>query len=123
MITFKIFKKLCEERQRGILYHYTTHENARSILNDNKLVPGGFDKNSPISFTRNKNLHKTSGRNHIRNGVRTNMSFEIDGDKLSNNRKIKPLNTLGRWHNTDSLLFVTNPKKKLQEKLKILKII
>ena len=85
---------LNESKQVGILYHYTYYEALVKILESGKLLSGYNDKYgspanpiSDISFTRNKNFHKTraklvSGPPHCR--------IVIDGDKLSNNYSIQP---------------------------------
>jgi len=90
--TFEQF--LNESKQVGILYHYTYYEALVAILTSGKLLSGENDKYaslanpiSDISFTRNKNFHKTraklvSGPPHCR--------LVIDGDKLSNSYSIQP---------------------------------
>jgi hypothetical protein len=102
MITYKQF--ILEARQRGSLYHYTSLEGVNGILNNNEIkVPVNAVH---VSLTRNKNLHtdnthggypEESNRKKIkpslgnsRHGVPTDVSLEINGNKLSNKRRIKP---------------------------------
>lgn len=74
---------LNEMKQVGILYHYTNIINLLSILTTNKLI----SKNVPyISFTRDKLFHKNTRYNI--GGMECRLV--IDGNKLSNNYKIKP---------------------------------
>jgi hypothetical protein len=91
LYTFEEF--LNESKQVGILYHYTYYEALVKILESGKLLSGLNDKGSianpvsDISFTRNKNFHKTraklvSGPPHCR--------LVIDGDKLSNTYSLQP---------------------------------
>ena len=78
--------RLVEMKQVGTLYHYTSIPALLNILKQNslKINPSGRPY---ISFTRNKNFHKTA-----RFGLGGNMDCVIivDGDKLSNNYKIEP---------------------------------
>lgn len=79
------FSKILEAKQVGILYHYTSLDNAINILKQNVLQTG--EELSYISFTRNKNFHKVK-----REGIITDMKFIINGDKLSEKYKIQPFN-------------------------------
>ena len=76
--------KLLEAKQVGILYHYTSIENAIQICHDDELRPGEFEG---VSFTRNKDFHKVQ-----REEIATGVQFVIDGDKLSENYKVQPFN-------------------------------
>lgn len=89
-------KILKEFKQRGILYHYTNFGSALEILKENKLNPTTQYKNPNerffcISVTRDKNFHKTADREAFGIGG-INVRFELDGDKISEHYKIKPLN-------------------------------
>lgn len=98
MIKYKKLKELCEATQRGSVYHYTTADNAHEILKGDTLY--GSEMNDPpsVSTTRNKDFHKTSykwkGRK-MKGGVATDVSLELDGDKISQTKKIKPFSYLG----------------------------
>jgi hypothetical protein len=79
VITFKDY--LIEAKQVGILYHYTPIITAYQLVTNNKLGYG-----SQVSFTRDKNFHI-----HHRAAIDTEqLRFVLDGDKLSENYKIKP---------------------------------
>ena len=85
MKSFKEF--ITEAKQVGTLYHYTSDFSAGNILSNNKLK----SKKGIISFTRDKNFHKDANDGGgKRNGVPTDVSFELDGDKLSNRHKTTP---------------------------------
>lgn len=96
------FEEFClnEEKQVGIIYHYTSLWSLLDILKDNFLiaktdvfnsVPEGFKH---ISFTRDKNFHKSPTRDSDGIGG-TSVRIVIDGDKLSNKYKIEPYNYFG----------------------------
>ena len=94
MKTFKQF--ISEAKQVGSLYHYTNAGGAKAILKSNSLKASGQNSNGAsehVSATRDKNLHKTAtnqyGYRH-RRGVPMDVSFELDGDKISNNHKLSP---------------------------------
>ena len=94
MLRFKEF--LLEGKQRGDLHHYTSAKYAIDILNDNRL---GLDFPSEnVSLTRNKNFHKQSRATAIdrsknnRLGGPTDVSFVLDGDKITDNYKVNPKN-------------------------------
>ena len=77
----KRFKEyLLERKQVGTIYHYTTIKNFPDILITNKLK----SIYKQVSFTRDKNFHKTE------RSVGTEIRFTIDGDKLSDKYKINP---------------------------------
>ena len=86
MISFKIF--YTEAKQVGILYHYTGIFSLPRIIFENKL---GTEHVNYISFTRDKHFHKYDRHGIIADECR----IVIDGDKLSNNYKIKPYNYFG----------------------------
>jgi hypothetical protein len=76
--------KLLEAKQVGILYHYTSIENAIKICKDNMLRPMNYET---VSFTRDKNFHGVQ-----RDSIACGVKFVVDGDKLSENYKIQPFN-------------------------------
>ena len=81
---------LNEAKQVGVIYHYTELSSFFRILETNTLR-GLISKYSKgISFTRNKNFHKSSNRYIM--GI--DVSFVVDGNKLSNNYKIVPFQDL-----------------------------
>ena len=71
-------------KQVGILYHYTNFYHLLSILNGNILKSGIVGRDN-ISFTRDKNFLSSE---RLIEG--TQCCLVIDGDKLSNDYKIKP---------------------------------
>jgi hypothetical protein len=85
IISYKLF----EGKNIGILYHFTSIENLMEIINNNELI-GGLDRDSDISLTRDKNFIDTSGAAGL--GCNSECRIVIDGNKLSNNYKIKPHN-------------------------------
>ena len=79
------YKSLFEAKQVGVLYHFTRLGSLEKILQENILYMSRQWKN--ISFTRNKNLISNS------NYLKENKAFArivVDGDKLSNDYKIRP---------------------------------
>lgn len=88
----KSFKNyITEEKQVGIIYHYTSIENALRIVDMNRLNRStNIDEEGEpdyISFTRDKHFHR-----HYREGVGTDCRFIVDGTKLSRRYKFKPHN-------------------------------
>ena len=82
----KSFKQyFLEAKQVGILYHYTTIENAFKISRIDTLITSGHW----CSFTRDKHFHKYG---HDIGG--DECRFIIDGDKLSHHYRLKPHNDL-----------------------------
>jgi len=86
-------RPLLEGKQLGILYHYIETPNFEEILKRDRFPPGKFKQPMPgtkeliggVSLTRLKNDSKMKswfGR----------VIFALDGDKLSQNYKIKPVN-------------------------------
>jgi hypothetical protein len=75
---------LAEEKQVGILYHYTYIENLVAITDTQTLRPMDYDG---ISFTRNKHLHRTAD-----GSIGEEARFVIDGNKLSRKYKVRPFN-------------------------------
>jgi hypothetical protein len=82
MKPFKEF--ITEAKQVGIIYHYTYIENLVAITDTQTLRPMEYDG---ISFTRNKNLHRTAD-----GSIGEEARFIIDGNKLSNDYKVRPFN-------------------------------
>ena len=93
-------KKINESKQLGFLYHVTTLEKACSILESNTLYSLGNtivveDKwVECISTTRNKNFIYD-----IRNKIGKYVQFVLDGDKISENYKIKSHDYWRRQYN------------------------
>jgi hypothetical protein len=87
---------LNEGKQVGPLYHYTSTDALKSILQSNK-IKGSFmyEVNKKelygVSTTRNKNFQYDPQR--------TNVRITLDGDKLSNNYKITPRDYWERQYN------------------------
>ena len=97
-----LLKEITEGKQVGILYHYTSKDGLKGILDSNQLKATeeyylGHDLYY-ISFTRNKNFHK-KGANW---NVKTDYRITIDGDKLSNQYKIHPFAYVPGWDYTDN---------------------
>lgn len=78
----KLIDLLNEGKQVGSLYHFTSLSGGEDIIKSNTLKPINYDS---ISLTRDKNLYKIS--DYIEGGL---VRLTLDGDKLSNNFKIKP---------------------------------
>jgi hypothetical protein len=93
---------LQEGKQVGLLYHYTTANGLKGILQSNKINTSeeNYLGNELyyISFTRNKNFHKKGAKF----GVSTEYRIALDGDKLSNKYKIKPFAYIPGWDIEDS---------------------
>jgi len=88
MIKFK--RLLKEAKQVGTLYHFTSFDSLKSILQSN-IIRGSWGnedvKGKYVSTTRNKNLWKTDpnlGAEELQ------VALVLDGDKLSNKYKIRP---------------------------------
>jgi hypothetical protein len=95
-IATTIREYLNENKQVGLLYHFTNLSSLNKILDENKMN-GSFmyEENGielyGVSTTRNKNLNYDSQKNNIR--------ITLNGDKLSNNYKIKPRDYWNREYN------------------------
>lgn len=72
----KLIDLLNEGKQVGILYHYTENWLLKQIIETNTLL-------APISFTRHQS-------DWVRQFTDGESIIVIDGDKLSNNYKVKP---------------------------------
>lgn len=87
---------LLEAKQVGIIYHYTSYNNAIDILKSGKLrsdIGGALgrldDPFYAISFTRDKNFHKVA-RNLTDVGNNIPCRFTFDGDSMSNKYAFNP---------------------------------
>jgi hypothetical protein len=98
----KLTDLLHEAKQVGLLYHYTSENGLKGILQSNKLnASTEFYKGHElyyVAFTRNKNFHKKSNNW----GVKTDYRITIDGDKLSNKYKIQPFAYIPGWNYEDN---------------------
>ena len=88
---------LNEGKQVGLLYHYTSTNGLKGILQSNRI--NASEENYLgnelyyISFTRNKNFHKKGSKF----GVQTEYRITLYGDKLSNKYKIRPFAYRPGW--------------------------
>ena len=93
---------LNESKQVGPLYHYTSADGLKGIIQSNRI--NASEENYLgnelyyISFTRNKNFHKKGSKF----GVKTEYRITLDGDKLSNKYKIRPFAYIPGWDIEDS---------------------
>jgi hypothetical protein len=91
-----------EGKQVGPLYHYTSADGLKGILQSNKINTSeeNYLGNELyyISFTRNKNFYK-KGSNF---GVKTDYRITLDGDKLSDKYKITPFAYRPGWNYEDN---------------------
>jgi hypothetical protein len=72
----KLIDLLNEGKQVGILYHYTENWLLKQIIETDTLL-------APVSFTRRQS-------NWVRDFTNGESIIVVDGDKLSNNYKIRP---------------------------------
>jgi hypothetical protein len=89
--SYKYNDDLEEAKQAGILYHWTSLKNLEDIIKTNTIRPAYSefdDEDNGVSLTRSKNKHQF--------GIAeaADCVIVLDGDKLSNNYKIKPYNDL-----------------------------
>lgn len=85
----KLADLLQEAKQVGTIYHHTIYYNASNIVGTNKLCSSNApfkDGTYGISFTRDRAFHSKFTSNEGGSQCR----FVIDGDKLSQNYKIRP---------------------------------
>lgn len=95
-----ILKEINEGKQVGTLYHFTSLNGLYGILKDGFIKP---NYENQISTTRNKNIVDTSAFFEYSGGQVT-IILELDGDKISNNYKIKPY-----YHDEDTDPSERNP--------------
>lgn len=85
-----------ESKQVGIIYHFTKINAIKTLLNDKEMSKYGCDILTFASY--NKHLSTTRDFNMADNPLGTfnpstyNIRIAIDGDKLSNKFKVKPIN-------------------------------
>ena len=103
----KLLDILKEAKQAGTLYHFTSFNGLKGILNSNTLKVGddsnfetGGNKGN-ISLTRDKNLWYFPYR------------IELDGDKLSNNYKITPSQWDGGEHKSEQEEYINRDIKNI----------
>ena len=91
-----------EGKQVGMLYHYTSKDGLKSILETNRINVSEEHYLGKelyfISFTRNKNFHKKE----MKWQVKTDYRITLDGDKLSDKYKIKPFAYTPGWNYEDN---------------------
>lgn len=107
----KLVKKelVSEAKQVGTLYHVTTVEAVAEYIAPRDILKGSGKYNNwllggrsdVVSFTRDKNFVITTYSNMESNVL---LSFEVDGDKLSEHRKIIPYNDLAFSQDTGELI-------------------
>lgn len=93
----KLLNILNEAKQVGLLYHYTSADGLKGILDSNRINASeeyymGRELYY-VSFTRNKNFHSRTSKF----GVKTDYRITLDGDKLSNKYKISPFAYIPGW--------------------------
>jgi hypothetical protein len=86
----KLLDILKEAKQAGILYHWTSLKNLANIIKTNTILPShsGHGEYDWVSLTRSKD------KNQFGIAEEADCVIVLDGDKLSNNYKIKPYNDL-----------------------------
>lgn len=113
--------RLVENKQVGVLYHFTDFQTSWVILADLKLKAkkgGGFGYNNGmfivdrfrdwVSLTRNFNLMKTPAAGG--EGVWGNTRIAIDGDKLAHHNRIEP------YHDQDE--YLTRQDNQAEERIR-----
>jgi hypothetical protein len=80
------FKQFVESKQVGTIYHYTHVDTLYDMLHSSPPFNMQSHNGETISATRNPNLHHVSDTFNS-HGVR----ISLDGDKISNNHKVKPV--------------------------------
>jgi len=96
---------LQDAKQVGTIYHYTTFDSGLKILKSNKLKAFDADDSTntnpvfAVSFTRNKRFHNNNnvGFDVSSFGMKPQVRFTIDGNKLSNKFKVRPYSQKGRF--------------------------
>ena len=102
IVADKITENITEGKQVGTLYHYTSADGLKGILQSNSIRASkeyylGNDIYF-VSFTRNKNFHKKGSAFDVKMDYR----ITLDGDKLSNKYKIKPFAYIPGWNYKDN---------------------
>jgi len=92
--------KLFEAKQVGTIYHYTDIDSLREIIKTNQLTGAG-----QVSFTRDSRFLDTTVVDGLSNNAECRLV--IDGDKLSNNYKIKPVNFYYPSYNSARPVIIT----------------
>ena len=94
----EIDENITESKQVGTLYHYTSADGLKGILQSNSINASeeeylGNDLYF-VSFTRNKNFHKKGSAFDVSMDYR----IALDGNKLSNKYKITPFAYIPGWN-------------------------
>ena len=102
IVANKIQENITESKQVGTLYHYTSAEGLKGILQSNSIKASeeyylGNDLYF-VSFTRNKNFHKKDSAFDVSMDYR----IALDGNKLSNKYKITPFAYIPGWNYKDN---------------------
>jgi hypothetical protein len=86
MTTLKALRDIVEAKQVGTLYHYTKHDNLRRMLDSKHPFKMASMNGETISTSRNPQLpmHDGDFRYH-------NVRISLDGDKISEHHKVKPV--------------------------------
>ncbi len=99
--------KINEGRNIGIIYHFTTLSDTINIVELDRLFStqnnwseGGSKYHGQISFTRDKNLYQEKPK-----GVSFGVRLVIDGNRLSNDFKIKPVKFSTLWEESEEAVF------------------
>jgi len=95
-------ENISESKQVGTLYHYTSANGLKGILQSNSIKASeeyylGNDLYF-VSFTRNKNFHKKGSAFDVSMDYR----IALDGNKLSNKYKITPFAYIPGWNYKDN---------------------
>ena len=102
MVSDKLNENISESKQVGTLYHYTSANGLKGILQSNSIKASeeyylGNDLYF-VSFTRNKNFHKKGSAFDVSMDYR----IALDGNKLSNKYKIAPFAYIPGWNYKDN---------------------
>jgi len=102
MVSDKVTENISESKQVGTLYHYTSANGLKGILQSNSIKASeeyylGNDLYF-VSFTRNKNFHKKGSAFDVSMDYR----IALDGNKLSNKYKITPFAYIPGWNYKDN---------------------
>lgn len=105
----KLADILVEAKQVGKLYHFTSLQNLRTVLKNNKLgVFRSYETDYYISTTRDKNFGLRLRNTKFRHSVPLKVRITLDGDKISENYRIEPVGFHG-WYAIESLKDVKEP--------------